>query len=204
MSRKQRRALAQIATAPPTGPEPTLVEKMFAEAVERHRAGQAAPAEALYRAILALQPEQAQVAYNLGIVLHAQRRFAEAVAAYRHAATARPDYAEAFCNLGVALQDERKLDEAIAVYGHAITLRPDFPMAHCNLGVALKEAGRLEDAVASYHRAIALSPTTILRLPISRPFCSTRASRRRPSSPAGARWRSGRRWRWGISISPPG
>jgi tetratricopeptide (TPR) repeat protein len=157
MNRKQRRALVPMATEPQAA-APTLVERMFGEAVERHRAGQAAPAEALYRAILALQPDHAQSAYNLGIVLHAQRRLGEAAAAYRHATAARPDYAEAFCNLGVALQDERKLEEAIAVYARAIALRPDFAMAHCNLGVALKEAGRLAEAVASYHRAIALQP----------------------------------------------
>jgi tetratricopeptide (TPR) repeat protein len=158
MNRKQRRMLEQMATGPQPVGAPTLSEQMFTEAVERHRAGHAAPAEALYRAILALQPEHAQAAYNLGIVLHTQRRLGEAAAAYRQATAARPDYAEAFCNLGVVLQDERKFDEAFAAYGRAIALRPDFAMAHCNLGVALKEVGRLDESVASYHRAIALQP----------------------------------------------
>jgi len=131
---------------------------MFDEAVARHTAGDLAPAEALYRAVLALQPAQAQAAYNLGVLLHTLRRHADAVAAYRHATVARPDYAEAWCNLGVALQDERAFAEAVAAYHRAIELRPDFAMAHCNLGVALKETGRLEESVACYHRAIALQP----------------------------------------------
>ena len=158
MNRKHRRGLVQMATDPQTTPALSLVEQMFNEAVERHRGGESGPAEALYRAVLALHPAHAQAAYNLGLVLHAQRRLAESVAAYRHAVAANPGYAEAYCNLGVALQDERRYDEAMAAYGHAIALRPDFAMAHCNLGVALKEAGRFEESVASYHRAIASQP----------------------------------------------
>lgn len=143
---------------PVAAAQPTLVEQMFSEAVDRHRAGQAAPAEALYRAILAIQPESVEAACNLGLLLHAQRRLGDAMVAYRHALAVRPDHAEVLCNLGVALQDERKLDEAMACYARAIALQPDFAMAHGNLGVALKEAGRLDEAVAAYHRAIAVRP----------------------------------------------
>jgi tetratricopeptide (TPR) repeat protein len=158
MNRRQRRASEQMATDPQAAPGDSLVVKMFDEAARRHRGGDAAPAEALYRAVLALQPGHAEAAYNLGLLLHMQRRLAESVGAYRQAIAARPDYAEAHCNLGVALQDERKLDEALESYHRAIGLRENFAMAHCNLGVALKEVGRLEEAVASYHRAIALQP----------------------------------------------
>jgi tetratricopeptide (TPR) repeat protein len=157
-NRKQRRAVVAMESSAPPATTPPLVSQMFDEAVARHRAGEAAAAEALYRAVLALQPGQAQAAYNLGILLHAQRRFAESIAAYRHATTAIPGYAEAFCNLGVVLQDDGKLADALAAYEQAIALRPDFAMAHCNLGVALKAAGRLDEAVAALHRAIVLQP----------------------------------------------
>jgi tetratricopeptide (TPR) repeat protein len=158
MTRKLRRAVAPIETAPPPAPAFPLVSQMFNEAVERHKAGDMTPAEALYRAVLSLQPAQAQAAYNLGVLLHTSRRTAEAVGAYRHATAAKPDYAEAWCNLAVALQDERKFADALQAYQQAIALRPNFAMAHCNLGVALKELGRFEEAVACYHRAIALEP----------------------------------------------
>jgi tetratricopeptide (TPR) repeat protein len=155
MNRKQRRALAP---AEPAASRMALVGMMFDEAVARHTAGETAPAEALYRAVLAMQPAQAQAAYNLGVLLHTQGRHADAAAAYRHATAAQPGYAEAWCNLGVALQDERQFEGALEAYRRAMALRPDFAMAHCNLGVALKELGRLEEAVAAYHRAIALQP----------------------------------------------
>ena len=135
-----------------------LVPRMFAEAVARHQSGEAAPAEALYRAVLALEPGQARAAYNLGILLHAQHRVAEAIAAYRHATAVAPTYAEAYCNLGVVLQDHGQSGDAIAAYEQAIALRPDFAMAHCNLGVALKDARRFDESVSAYHRAIALQP----------------------------------------------
>jgi len=157
MARKQRGAIAPLAAVAPA-PQRPLTEQMFLEGVERHRTDRVGAAEALYRAVLALQPAHAQAAYNLGLLLQAQRRLGESVAAYRHAVAAWPDYAEAYCNMGVALADERKFDEAMVVYQQAIALRPDFAMAYCNMGVALKETGRLDEAVAAYHRAIALQP----------------------------------------------
>jgi tetratricopeptide (TPR) repeat protein len=158
VNRKQRLAAQRMAIDPQPAPAAALPDVMFTEAVARHRANDIVPAEALYRAILALLPSHAQAAYNLGIILHGQRRLAEAIVAYRHATAARPDYAEAFCNLGVALQDEKKFEEAFQAYGRAIALQPNFAMAHCNLGVAYKNAGRVDEAVAAHHRAIACQP----------------------------------------------
>jgi tetratricopeptide (TPR) repeat protein len=145
-------------TVPPVTPAAPLAAQMFDEAVRLHQGGQIITAEALYRAILALQPSHASAGYNLGHLLQLQRRPDEAVVAYRQATAARPDYAEAWCNMGVALQDARKFDDAIVAYDQAIALQPDFAMAHCNRGVALREANRLDDAVASHRRAIAVQP----------------------------------------------
>jgi tetratricopeptide (TPR) repeat protein len=132
---------------------------MFNCAVKQHQDSRIESAEALYRAVLALQPGHAQAAYNLGVLFHGQHRLSEAVAAYRHAISVKQDYADAYCNLGVALQDERKLEEALATYSQAIAIRPDFAMAYCNLGVALKEVGQFDGSVAALRNAIALQPS---------------------------------------------
>lgn len=135
-----------------------LAVQMFVEAVNRHRAGQLAEAEALYRAILAIHPPHAEAAYNLGIVLQTQGRLAEAVSAYRHAIAARPEFLDATANLGTALQDLGQLDDAIAIYRQAIARKPDFAIAFCNLGVALKEQGKLGESVEALHKALAIQP----------------------------------------------
>jgi len=147
-------------TAEPVAPSatPSLAAQVCAEAVRWHQAGRTAEAETLYRAILILDPRNAEASYNLGIVLQMRGNTTDAAVAYRHAIALRPDFAGAFSNLGTALQDAGQLNEAIAAYRRAIVLQPDFAMAHMNLGVALKEQGKFDEAVLSYRRAIAVQP----------------------------------------------
>jgi tetratricopeptide (TPR) repeat protein len=137
---------------------PPLIEQMFDEAVRRHSIGQAAEAEAVYRAILALQPTHAAGSYNLGLICHMQGRADEAVAAYRHAIAVHAGYLDAYCNLGAALQGAGRKEEAVAVFRQALAINPDYAVGHLNLGVALKELGRPEEAEASFRRAIQIRP----------------------------------------------
>jgi tetratricopeptide (TPR) repeat protein len=129
---------------------------MFAEAVNQHRAGHNAEADALYRAVVAVQPIHSEAHYNLGLLMQTQNRLADAMTAYRNAIMIRPDYPDAHCNLGTVLQELRKFDEAVVAYQRAIAINANFAMAHCNLGVALKEQGSLDAAVTSFLTAIAI------------------------------------------------
>jgi tetratricopeptide (TPR) repeat protein len=139
-------------------PLPPLATQMFAEAVDRHRGDQLTVAEALYRAIVAIEPLHAEAAYNLGVVLQTQGRLPDAIAAYRHAVAVRPGFATAYTNLGAALQDLGQLDDAVASHRQAIALGPDSALAACNLGVALRAQGRFADAAAAFRQALALQP----------------------------------------------
>jgi tetratricopeptide (TPR) repeat protein len=137
---------------------PPLAVLMFAEAVERHRAGRLFEAEALYRAVVAIEPDHADAAYNLGIVTQTQGRLPDAISAYRHAIARRPDFATAYTNLGAALQDLGQLDDAVATHRQAIALSPDSPLAACNLGAALRAQGKFDEAAAAFRRALSLQP----------------------------------------------
>ncbi|MBF0612058.1 MAG: glycosyltransferase family protein [Magnetococcales bacterium] len=148
----------QVVTPAMSYQVPPLVEQMFNEAVARHQANQLLQAEALYRAILALEPGHVSASYNAGVLLQTQGRQEEAVLFYKNAVTVKPDYSEAYCNLGTALQDLGRLDEAVAIYQQAISIRPDFAMAYCNLGVALKMQGKLPESIQAYQQAIRLNP----------------------------------------------
>ena len=141
-----------------------LTAGMFQEAVNRHRLGQLAQAEALYRAIIAIHPAPADASYNLGLLLQTERRYPDAEIAYRHAITIRPDYVEALSNLGTVLQELRRFDEAIEIYRQAIVRRPDFAMAYTNLGTALKEQNKFAEAIAAYEHSLILSPNAALVL----------------------------------------
>ncbi len=142
----------------PEKPVRSSVEQMFDSAVTLHMAGREAEAEALYLAILAVPPTQAETSYNLGLLYQTKGRKLEAIAAYRNATLMRQDHVSAYCNMATALQDLGQTDVAIATYKKAIAIQPEFAMAYCNLGVALKEDKQLTTAAEAYQRAITIKP----------------------------------------------
>ena len=105
-----------------------------------------------------MNPNNAEILYNLGNVLKELGRLEEAVIYYIQAIALEPSYTETHNNLGVALQEQGRLVEAEASLRHAIALKPDYAEAYSNLGVTLQEVGKFGEAEASYKQAIALEP----------------------------------------------
>ena len=147
----------RVTPEPAAPPSPGLPLLILQEAVKFHQLGQTDKAEALYRAVLALE-QNADASYNLGLICHAQGRLDEAVVAYRDAIFFRSDHADAYANLATVMKDKGKRQEAVIFYRQALAFAPQQAMTHSNLGVVLNELGLPEEAVASFKRAIALSP----------------------------------------------
>jgi len=133
-------------------------QQAFALAIQHHEAGRPVEAEALYRQILAFNPQSPVVWSHLGIALADQARFSEAVAAYQRALLLQPDYPEALFNLGAALAGKKRLDEAVAALRRALQLAPDHAEGHNNLGNALAAQGKSAEALAAYYRALEIKP----------------------------------------------
>jgi len=127
-------------------------------ALQHHQAGRLAEAEALYRQILAAQPNHAGALHLLGVIAHQTGRHGLAVEWIRWSIALNPDNAAAYSNLGAACGALGQLDDAIASFRRAIELKPDYPEAYYNMGAALRKRGRLDDAVAACRRAIELRP----------------------------------------------
>jgi protein O-GlcNAc transferase len=127
-------------------------------ALEFHRAGRLTDAEAIYRQVLAQNPNEVDAHNNLGAVLRGLGRIDEAVESYRRAIQLKPDRAEGHYNLGNALRFKVQLDEAVDSYQRAIGLKPDYAEAYNNLGLVLAEQGRLDEAIAACRSAIQLKP----------------------------------------------
>jgi len=127
-------------------------------ALEFHRAGRLAEAEAIYRQVLAKNPNDVDAHNNLGAVLRGLGRIDEAIESYRRAIQFKPDRAEGHYNLGNALRVKVQLDEAVECYHRAIRLKPDYAEAYNNLGLVLAEQGRLDEAIAACRSAIQLKP----------------------------------------------
>jgi protein O-GlcNAc transferase len=134
------------------------IPQAFQIAVQHHQAGRLADAEALYRRILAVQPNHADALHLLGVIAHQAGRNDLAVNLIRQAIALAPNNSAAHCNLGEACRVMGRLEEAIAAYRKALELMPDYAEAHNNLGNALWERGQLDKAVAAYRRALELKP----------------------------------------------
>lgn len=134
------------------------MQQTLQTALQYHQAGQLAQAEALYRKLLQMKPDQPQVLHLLGLVAYQRGDFAAAADEIRRAITLRPDVADYHNNLAVALRAAGRIGEAIAAYHEALRLTPHDAEVHRNLANACYALGRLEEAEAGYRRALHFAP----------------------------------------------
>ncbi|HEX5801875.1 MAG TPA: tetratricopeptide repeat protein, partial [Azospira sp.] len=107
---------------------------------------------------VALLPDDAEAAYNLGLALAARGRLADAEAAHRRALMLSPTSADGQVGLGSVLRRQGRLAEAEACFVSAAALQPAYAEAHYALGLVRSAQNRLDLAEASCRRAIALAP----------------------------------------------
>ena len=134
------------------------VAQAFELALQHHQAERLAEADALYRQILAVQPNHADALHLLGVVAHQFGRHAVAVDLIKKAIAVAGGVAAFYTNLGEVYRALGQLDEAIAAHRQAAVLQPNLPDTYYNLGIALYEKGELDDAIAAHRQAIALNP----------------------------------------------
>jgi predicted O-linked N-acetylglucosamine transferase (SPINDLY family) len=133
-------------------------DDLFEQAVSQHEAGKLAEAEALYRQILAAQPNDADVLQLLGMLNSQQGRKEEAVAFLRRALALAPAAPDCNYNMGVVLAELSRHDEAIAALKRATELKPDFAEAFQHLGISLRAQNQLEPAAEAFSKAAVLRP----------------------------------------------
>lgn len=115
-------------------------------------------AKKAYENSLRINPDNADVHFNLGNVLKAQGYLTDAIEAYKRTVEIQGDYSQAFNNMGIALQNLGKLEEATRIYKKAVVVKPDYSEAFNNMGVALQDLGKLKEAILAYEKAIYLEP----------------------------------------------
>jgi Flp pilus assembly protein TadD len=155
MNRQQRRAALKSGEAET---DLAAAERVFGQALERQRAGRLADAAGLYRKAVRLAPGQAEIHYNLGVVLMQMGHPEQAADAWKTALAVRPGYPKALNNLGLALGDLDRLDEAEAVLREAVGGPAEFPETHNNLAIVLRGKGLLGQAETHCRRALVMRP----------------------------------------------
>ncbi|WP_421988426.1 methyltransferase domain-containing protein [Roseococcus sp.] len=133
-------------------------EELLRRGMERHRAGQVAEAEGLYRRALRLAPAHPDAENLLGICARQRGDLAAALAHAARAVASLPDSALFQANHGATLAEAGRLGEAIAALRRALALNPADAMSLRNLGQALTAAGRAHDALEPLREAARLAP----------------------------------------------
>ena len=136
---------------------PTPAQEMTI-ALEHHRAGRLAKADAIYRRLLTRHPNQPDLHHLHGLVEMSVGHIDEAIKFMRRAIDLNSENSDYHTNLGNALRRKNLNDEAIDSYNAALRLNPNIPETHTNLGNALADMGKIDEAIAAHRKAIELKP----------------------------------------------
>lgn len=123
-------------------------------AMQHHRAGRLAQAEALYRKL----DGKAEALHLLGLLYQQSGRHAEAIDALGRAIDKEPARPSYYFALDPSCRALNLLPELQASYERLLKLLPDNIDAHLQLGHALRDGGQLPNALSSYLAVLALQP----------------------------------------------
>ncbi|MBD2103008.1 tetratricopeptide repeat protein [Leptolyngbya sp. FACHB-261] len=107
---------------------------------------------------LSLEPKNALLHYNFGLVLEKLGEFLQATEAYRQAIGLAPRLVDAYNNLGNLFLKVGRAEQAEIVYQQAVLANPEHYGSHLNLGNLLLSRGNYDAAIATYEKALELEP----------------------------------------------
>ncbi len=140
-------------------PMPTVThEHAFNIAMEHHAAGRLAEAEAIYRQLLAIYPNNPDIWHLLGVLAQQAGNLDGALHLIQQAIAANPGSFAYHNNLGLLLTKLGRREEAVAAFQNAIRLHPSGAEPLYNMGITLSELGRAEESIGAYQAALQRNP----------------------------------------------
>lgn len=130
----------------------------FSQGLQLHQSGQLAPAETIYREILAIWPRHFDSLHLTGVIALQHGDPARAIELIEQALAVNPQSAEAYNNLGSCWAALNNPEQAMTYYDQALVLNPDYLDARLNQGDLLTDCQRFSEALQSYQKAILLAP----------------------------------------------
>jgi len=106
-----------------------VASEAFAVSLQHHQDGRLSEAAAIYRAILAVDPDNAATHDALGKALMGKGDMADAKACYARAIAINPDFFGPHYHLGNLLLGHGMAEDAVVSYRRCIALKPDFTAA---------------------------------------------------------------------------
>lgn len=130
----------------------------FFRANAYYYSGDSENAEKEYKEAIKINPNLAEVHYNLGVLLERLKRHDEAEKEYREVIKINTNYMAAHYNLGNLLADLKRYNEAEKEYRETIRINPYFVQAHYNLGNLFRDLKRFDKAEKEFKEAIRINP----------------------------------------------
>jgi tetratricopeptide (TPR) repeat protein len=127
-------------------------------AISLHQQARLVEAEAAYKAILKVDPNEFDALHMLGIINAQRGSFAEAEKLIRRAIEVDPKVPPCLQNYGGVLCQLGRFAEAIDAYTSAIKLAPGYAPFYADRGRALAALKRANEALSDYDRALSLRP----------------------------------------------
>jgi predicted TPR repeat methyltransferase len=134
-------------------------DDLFHRANDLYAAGALKQAEDLYRQILLVNPENADVLNMLGLIAQAQNKHRVATDYFSKVLNQLPHVWTVWFNLAVSLSALGQYDKALHAYKRVLSLKPDLKEAYCNLADVYEHIGEAENAVGAYRQALSLDPS---------------------------------------------
>ena len=135
-----------------------MSEARLSEALLHHEAGRIEQAQALYRGILARDPDDADSLHLLGLITAERGNPAAGAALIQRAMAIAPGRAPYHNNLALSYRLLGRGEDAVREYRTAVALRPQSAEIHNNLATTLRDLGRHEEALAHYRQAAEHAP----------------------------------------------
>ncbi len=129
------------------------------EGLALHEQGRVSEAAALYRHIIARDPQNAEALHLLGVAELQLGDPAAAADLINRATSIDRRNALYLSNLGLALSRLGRFDDAIARFDDSLAINAQSANTQSHRGNALRSLGRLDQALAAYARALAINPS---------------------------------------------
>lgn len=131
---------------------------LLMRAIEAHKGGRFAEAEAGYRRVLRRRPNDADALNFLGMMRVQTGDVGEGLELLRRSVKSQPRNPHAWINLGNALMASGGLEEASQAFTTATELAPTMAEAWYNRGIAARHLKRGEEALKCLEKAVELGP----------------------------------------------
>jgi tetratricopeptide (TPR) repeat protein len=134
------------------------LRKLHQDALEWHKRGEFAKAEALYREILRHIPNSAEIHNSHGVTLAVLKQLKDAAQAFGRAADLQPGNENFRYNFANVLKEQGLLSQAIEQFVQVVRINPNHVAARIQLGLLYQQEDRWREAMEQFNHVCNMNP----------------------------------------------